>query len=184
MAAARTDAAAPDGLTSRGRVNESAVDRRTRIVRVLAAILALNLMVAAAKLIYGLAIGALALTADGVHSLLDASSNVVALIGIWVAQRPPDANHPYGHRKYETFAALGIAAMMFLACWQIGVSAVERIAHPHPPHVTTQGFVVLLLTLMRQFRGGERRESRRAAGSPASCCWPTRRTRAATCSRA
>lgn len=128
-------------------MTDSASQRRTRIVRVLTAILALNLLVAGAKLSYGLAIGALALTADGVHSLLDASSNVVALVGIWVAQRPPDANHPYGHRKYETFAALGIAAMMFLACWQIGISAADRFVHPHPPHVTAQGFIVLLLTL-------------------------------------
>jgi len=135
------------GTTMRGTVNDSATPRRTRIARVLTAILALNLLVAAAKLIYGISIGALALTADGVHSLLDASSNVVALVGMWVAQRPPDANHPYGHRKYETFAALGIAAMMFLACWQIGLTAAERLAHPRPPHVTIQGFVVLLLTL-------------------------------------
>ena len=128
-------------------MTDSASNRRIRVARVLAAILALNLLVAGAKLIYGMAIGALALTADGVHSLLDASSNVVALVGMWAAQRPPDANHPYGHRKYETFAALGIAAMMFLACWEIGVSAIARFSHPRAPHITIEGFVVLSVTL-------------------------------------
>lgn len=144
-------------------MNDSASQRRTRIATVLAAILALNLLVAGAKLIYGLAIGTLALTADGVHSLLDAASNVVALIGMWVAQRPPDANHPYGHRKYETFAALGIAAMMFLACWEIGASAVDRMTHARVPHVTAQGFVVLILTLTVNLVvvGVESREGRR-----------------------
>jgi cation diffusion facilitator family transporter len=156
-------AVTPPLFSMRGTLNPSPAERRTRIARVLAAILALNLLVAAAKLIYGLAIGALALTADGVHSLLDASSNVVALVGMWVAQRPPDANHPYGHRKYETFAALGIAAMMFLACWQIGLSAAERMAHPRPPHVTLQGFIVLTLTLLVNLVvvGVESREGRR-----------------------
>ena len=115
--------------------------------RVLSGILALNLLVAAAKLAYGMAIGALALTADGVHSLTDATSNVVALIGIWVARRPPDANHPYGHRKYETFAALAVAALLFLVCWEIGSSAVHRALHPAPPRITVEGFIVLLLTL-------------------------------------
>jgi cation diffusion facilitator family transporter len=140
----------PSGASStpaRGSPTPSPAERRTRIVLVLWGILVLNVLVAAAKLAYGLAIGALALTADGVHSLTDATSNVVALIGIWAAKRPPDANHPYGHRKYETFAALVVAALLFLACWQIGVSAVGRVLHPVPPHVTMQGFIVLFLTL-------------------------------------
>ncbi len=128
-------------------MSTTAHERRTRMVRVLTGILALNLVVAAAKIAYGLAIGALALTADGVHSLTDATSNVVALIGIWAARRPPDANHPYGHRKYETFAALGVALLLFLACWEIGSSALERVLHPRPAHVTIEGFIVLMLTL-------------------------------------
>lgn len=125
----------------------SATSRRARIVRVLVGVLALNLLVAAAKLIYGSFSGALAMTADGIHSLLDASSNVAALVGMWAARRPPDANHPYGHRKYETFAALGIVAMLLLACWEIGVSAIDRLLHPHPPNITPAGFVVLVLTI-------------------------------------
>jgi len=131
------------------RVPESptAPHRRSRIARVLVGVLALNLFVATAKLIYGASIGALAMTADGIHSLLDASSNVAALVGLWAARRPPDANHPYGHRKYETFAALGIVAMLLLACWQIGATAIEHLMHPHTPNITLQGFVVLFLTL-------------------------------------
>ena len=132
---------------SGGPVVLSATQRRSRIVGVLWGTLVLNVLVAAAKLAYGLAIGALALTADGVHSLTDATSNVVALVGIWAARRPPDANHPYGHRKYETFAALVVAALLFLVCWQIALSAIARALHPVPAHITAQGFIVLFLTL-------------------------------------
>ena len=118
--------------------------RMRRIIAVLWDILALNLVVAVAKLIYGARSGAIAITADGIHSLLDASSNVVALIGIRAARRPPDADHPYGHRKYETFAALGIVAMWIVSScefliWgkcrsnvEIGMMTIESGFPPKP----------------------------------------------------
>jgi cation diffusion facilitator family transporter len=111
-------------------------------------VLALNLAVALAKLGYGLWSQALSITADGIHSLVDSAANVVGLIGIVVARRPPDANHPYGHRKYETFAALGIAVLMFFGCWQIGATAVDRMFHPVAPRVTFAGYAVLIVTLL------------------------------------
>jgi cation diffusion facilitator family transporter len=114
---------------------------------VLWAILLLNLVVALAKIFYGLASGAVALLADGIHSLLDASGNVVALVGINAARRPPDANHPYGHRKFETFAALGVAGLLFFGCYEIGQSAWDRLLHPRPPELTPAILVTLLATL-------------------------------------
>lgn len=124
-----------------------AQERLHRIGRMLWAILWLNLLVAAAKLVYGARVGAIAMSADGLHSLLDAASNVVALIGVAVARRPPDANHPYGHRKYETFAALGIVATMFLGCREILAAALERLRHPRVPDVDAAGFAVIGVTL-------------------------------------
>jgi cation diffusion facilitator family transporter len=121
--------------------------RRAGIARVLGGILALNVVVAAAKLWYGWRSGAIAVTADGIHSLLDASSNVVGLVAIGVAGRPPDANHPYGHRKYETFAALVIAGMMMFGCWEILAAALERLREPRVPEIGAMGFAILLGTL-------------------------------------
>src|SRR2546428_3968806 len=118
-----------------------------RIIAVLWDILALNLVVAVAKLIYGARSGAIAITADGIHSLLDASSNVVGLIGIRAARRPPDANHPYGHRKYETVAALAIVAMLLLGCQEIVTSVIDRRRHPRFPDVTWLGYAILGVTL-------------------------------------
>ena len=135
----------PDMTTTTG--PHHAIERTARISQVLWGILGLNLIVAIAKLIYGYHSGALAITADGIHSLLDASSNVVGLVGIAAARRPPDANHPYGHRKYETVAALGIVAMLFLGCREIAGAAIERLRAPHLPHVTIAGFVILFVTL-------------------------------------
>jgi cation diffusion facilitator family transporter len=139
-------------------------ERRTHeIVRVLSVILVLNLIVALAKLVYGLRSGAISIQADGVHSLTDASSNVIGLVGVWIASRPPDANHPYGHRKVETFAALGVVMMMMLGCWEIGREAWHRYWHPELARVTPAGFAVLLGTIgVNLFvTWWERREGRR-----------------------
>lgn len=129
-------------------MNDRGAARMQHIARVLWVVFGLNLVVALVKLWYGQRTGAVAITADGVHSLLDASGNVVALVGIHAASRPPDANHPYGHRKYETFAALGVAAMMFVACWEIGTTAFERVRHPVVPDISGASVVALGLTLV------------------------------------
>lgn len=126
---------------------DRAAQRRDRIATILWRILWLNLAVAVAKLLYGWKSGAIAMTADGIHSLLDASSNVVGLVAVAVARRPPDANHPYGHRKYETVAALGVAMMLFLGCHAVISSALARVRDPRPAEITTLGFIVIGVTL-------------------------------------
>jgi cation diffusion facilitator family transporter len=140
-----------------------AEQRLRRIGRVLGGILFLNLVVAVAKLVYGHYSGAIAIRADGIHSLLDASSNIVGLVGVAVARRPADANHPYGHRKYETFAALGIVAMLFFGCQEIASATLQRIRHPRLPDVTLLGYVVMLVTIAINLIvvAIERREGRR-----------------------
>lgn len=126
---------------------DRATQRRDQVAAILWRILWLNLAVAVAKLLYGWKSGAIAMTADGIHSVLDASSNVVGLVGVAVARRPPDANHPYGHRKYETFAALAVAMMLFLGCHGVISSALARMRDPRPAEITTLGFVVIGVTI-------------------------------------
>jgi cation diffusion facilitator family transporter len=137
--------------------------RRSSIARILWIILGLNLAVAAAKLVYGQVHGVLAISADGLHSLLDATSNVVGLVGAQLARRPPDANHPYGHRKYETFAALAIAALLLLGSREIAVQAFERLRSLRPPEIRADAFAVLIATLVVNVIvvAVERREGRR-----------------------
>jgi hypothetical protein len=69
------------------------------IKRVLGLILALNILVAAAKGFVGWASGSLSVTADALHSTLDGASNIVGLIAITLAAA--GGPHPYGHRKFE-----------------------------------------------------------------------------------
>ena len=144
-------------------MNEPAARRLDRITSVLWRILWLNVAVATAKLLYGWQSGAIAMTADGIHSLLDASSNVVGLVAVAVARRPPDANHPYGHRKYETFAALAVSVMLFAGCQEVIGVALGRLRQPAAPTIGAMGFVVIGLTLAINVLvvWVERREGRR-----------------------
>jgi cation diffusion facilitator family transporter len=109
--------------------------------------LALNVLVAVAKLVYGIKTGVLAMIADGVHSSLDAGNNVIGLIAVTAAHRPPDADHPYGHRKFETVSALAIGLLLMLACWEILKTAWARLLEPSLGVATTVGYVVMLGTL-------------------------------------
>ena len=102
----------------RRRLIHSARDRG--VAKVLFVVLLLNLVVATVKLTFGFLVGALALIADGVHSLLDASSNVVGLIGIAIASRPADDDHPYGHRRFETLAAMVIGLLVAGGAFELG----------------------------------------------------------------
>ena len=88
--------------------------QRKQVEQVLSFTLILNLLVAVGKIVVGLMSGALAITADGVHSLTDGAGNIAGLVAIRIADRPPDDNHPYGHRKFETLSALLIGGLLLL----------------------------------------------------------------------
>ena len=121
---------------------------RQQVGRVLVITLVLNLLVAIGKIIIGAASGVLAISADGVHSTIDGASNVVALIANRVANKPPDENHPYGHRRYETIAALGIGALLLLTAWEIITGAIERLQSGDAPEISALTLVVPAVTLV------------------------------------
>jgi cation diffusion facilitator family transporter len=120
----------------------------TRAVRrVLWIILVLNALVAAAKLVTGLLTGTVAMIADGFHSSMDASSNVVGLVGIQLAAQPPDEDHPYGHRRFETLATLAIGGLMLVAAWEILQTMLDRVLNGGQPDITPISFVVMIGTM-------------------------------------
>lgn len=124
-----------------------ATENYVKVRRVLWIILFANMAVAALKIVIGTMIKSAGMSADGFHSLTDGTSNIVGLIGIWFASKPVDDEHPYGHRKFETLAALFIAAMLFFIAGKIIVEAIERFIHPVKPDITVQSLIVLLATL-------------------------------------
>lgn len=125
-----------------------APSRDHAVKRVLVGVLLLNLAVAVAKLIVGWASGTISMVADGFHSLTDGASNVVGWIGISVAGRSPDENHPYGHRKFETLAALSIGALLAMTAFEVLQSCVERLSTGTQPEVTLISFGVMGGTIL------------------------------------
>src|SRR5262249_44566705 len=89
-------------------------ERYAAVSRVLVRVLLLNLAVSFAKIGFGYASGATSILSDGFHSLTDGASNVAGLVGVRAAGQPPDADHPYGHRKYETVAAASVTVFLLL----------------------------------------------------------------------
>ncbi len=127
--------------------------RAQGINKVLWQILFLNILVAAGKVAWGLISGSTAMFADGIHSFTDGSGNIVALIAMKAAGKPPDQDHPYGHHKYEAFASAAIGIMLCLAAWKVisgSVSALVAYANSgiHPKvEVTFTSFAVMIVTL-------------------------------------
>lgn len=118
-----------------------------KVKTVLWAIMLANFAVCALKLVIGMVIKSSSLTADGYHSLSDGSSNIVGLVGIAMASRPVDEDHPYGHSKFETMAGLVIAGMLVVLGFNIVVGAIGRFANPVAPDVTIPSLIALVATL-------------------------------------
>ncbi|MCU0542588.1 MAG: cation diffusion facilitator family transporter [Oscillatoriaceae cyanobacterium Prado104] len=124
------------------------VDRRSEVRKVLIITLLLNLVVMAIKAVVGYLTGSLSLLADALHSVTDSANNILGLVTNQVADPRPDRDHPYGHQKYEAIGALGIAAFLGIACFEILSGAVERlIKGGKPVSISPNELWILLIVL-------------------------------------
>jgi len=110
----------------------------------------LNFLATAIKVTAGLATGALSVVADGLDSLFDGLSNIVGLTGLYLAGKPPDAEHPYGHRKFETIAALSISFLLFLTALQLLQAAWGRFKAGDVPQVNAWTVAAMLVSMLIQ----------------------------------
>lgn len=83
---------------------------------------------AAAKFVIGVKIGSLALVSDALHSLIDLGATLVTWYAIRVGDKPPDAEHHYGHGKVENVAAFVATAMLLMLAGGVAVEAVKRLS--------------------------------------------------------
>ncbi len=102
-------------------------DNRSQVRRVLWFTLLLNLFVMSLKFALGIATGSLSLQADALHSVTDSVNNILGLVTNRFSSPQPDREHPYGHQKFEAIGALGIAAFLGIACFEILRGAVEKL---------------------------------------------------------
>ena len=106
---------------------ESANHERDRAVRRVLVVEGLvNLSLVVAKSVVAVSTGSLALAGDALHTLTDAGNNVLAWFTLRIAQAPPDEDHPYGHRKFETLAVFVLATLMAVLAVELALAAVRR----------------------------------------------------------
>lgn len=106
-----------------------------------------NTLLFVGKLLVGWVAGSVSIIADAVNNLSDASSSVVTLLGFRLAQQPADAEHPYGHARYEYLSGLVVAALILLIGAELAKSSILKIIHPSPVEFTIFTFIVLLASI-------------------------------------
>lgn len=122
------------------------MSKNKKVLFVLWLTLLLNILVSSIKIIVGMLTGIGSILADGYHSLADASSNIIGLITMRIAQKPVDADHSYGHQRYETLATLFIVALLtYLGIEVIGKS-IDSFQNPAFNRPDTLTLILMLFT--------------------------------------
>lgn len=122
--------------------------QRGEVQRVLVFILALNILVAVLKAVFGLLAGSMSMVADALHSLFDSVSNIVAIVANYIAKKPPDEQHPYGHGKFEALGTLVIGAMLLLSAYWIISEGYLRLTEAVVPKITMITVAVMVVTIV------------------------------------
>src|SRR4051812_6811679 len=113
----------PDASTP-SRTEEAAAQAKERAAL---ASIAASAVITLAKGVAGLASGSLALISDAAHSLLDVAATTLTWFAVRAANKPADAEHHYGHGKYESLAALIETAFLFLLSGAVAFEGVRRL---------------------------------------------------------
>src|SRR2546430_5719281 len=107
---------------------------------------------AAAKFVVGIAIGSLALISEALHSSVDVVATVITWLAVRVSDQPADAEHHYGHGKFESLSALFIIALLYVLAGGILVESWRRLREGAPPPVlSVVPFAVLLIDIAVNF---------------------------------
>jgi cation diffusion facilitator family transporter len=117
-----------------GNTKHDVAVRQIRSVTYLGALV--NAILAVVKMAIGVAVGSLAMLADGVHSLSDLATDAAVLVGSHFGAKEPDRSHPYGHGRIETFSAIVVALVLIVVggamIYQATISiARNEVATPH-----------------------------------------------------
>ena len=128
--------------------------------------MACNLLLCLGKLTVGTLFGSIAIMADALNNLSDASSNVVSLVGFKLAGKAPDAEHPFGHARYEYLAGLVVSVTILGIGFSLLKESVVKVLHPTP--VMFSWLTVAVLTasiLVKLWMSGFNRTIGRIIGS-------------------
>ena len=107
-----------------------------------------NLLLFAGKLLAGTLSGSVSITADAVNNLSDASFSLVTLLGFKMAERPADAEHPYGHARMEYLSGLLVAILILIIGVELGKSSIQKILHPEAVEFSVLTLCILVGSIL------------------------------------
>ena len=107
-----------------------------------------NLILSIIKISVGFISGSISITADGFNNLSDMASSIITMVGIKLANRPADKEHPFGHGRMEYLSALVVAFMVMLVGVQFVKTSFERILNPVAVSFEIIPFILLLISLL------------------------------------
>ena len=120
-----------------------AVGRLSGIVGILC-----NVLLFAAKFLAGTLTGSVAITADAINNLSDASSSVVTLLGFKLASKPADEKHPYGYARIEYMAGLIVAGIILIIGYSLAQTSIEKIRHPETIEFSALSIAILVGSIL------------------------------------
>ena len=107
-----------------------------------------NVALSVIKLLAGIIAHSSAMISDAVHSASDVFSTFVVIIGIKLASKKPDKEHPYGHERMECVAAIVLAMVLFITGLGIGLEAVKNIIHGNYGDLQVPGVLALIAAIV------------------------------------
>lgn len=107
-----------------------------------------NIILSISKFFIGVISNSVSIMADGINNVSDASSNIVTILGTKLANKPVDAEHPFGHGRMEYISALVVAFLIFLMGFELGKSSIEKIINPQEVTFSIVSLVVLILSIV------------------------------------
>ena len=110
-----------------------------------------NVILTVVKITVGIISGSVSILADGFNNLSDMASSLITMIGMKLANRPADKEHPFGHGRIEYLSALVVAFMVMLVGVQFIKTSVERIIHPVAVVFEILPFILLIISLLIKF---------------------------------
>ncbi len=106
-----------------------------------------NVVLCAAKILVGVIAGSIAIIADGINNLADASSSIITLAGFKLSSMPEDKEHPYGHARIEYISGMIVSVLIVVVGIELIKSSADKIMHPSPLEFSWSIIVVLLLAI-------------------------------------
>lgn len=107
----------------------------------------LNIILFAIKYFAGIISGSIAVTADAFNNLSDAGSSVITLVGIRMASKKPDRDHPFGHGRMEYLSGLAVSVIIILVGVELFRSSVDKIMNPSEVDTSLVAIVILIVSI-------------------------------------